>query len=174
MFGKMDIEKALKFYINSFPYKNFAERVVSGNYEISFGRWNHFDNNIHSLFSRKYNARLSVEQRWFIFTSVMNSLKVNPDEALNFFAEEGLREVQLWAMKKDIELMLRQVPFDNFQKFEKFPYNELFNYSINNYLVIYPNNERVNKFVTDLEIYKSASNEIETHKALDNFCKMFN
>jgi hypothetical protein len=143
-------------------------------YKISIYRWDQFDRNIHTQFKRKYKITLSVEQRWFIFTSIIDSFRVNLDEALDSFADGGLEEIRDWATIKDLNLMLNIIPFDGFQKFENFPYNELFNYSINNYLVIYPKNERVKKFVEDLEAYKSASNEIETHKALDNFCKMFN
>jgi hypothetical protein len=174
MLGKMNIEKAHKFYVSSFPFQTFKDRINEEQYELSFGRWEHFDKNIHTLFQRKFKSTLSVEQRWFIFTSVIDSFRVNLDEALNSFADGGLKEIRDWATRKDLDLMLNKVPFDSFQKFENFPYNELFNYSINNYQIIYPNNIRVKIFVADLETYKSASNEIETHKALDKFCKMFN
>ena len=174
MFGKMNINKALKFYTSSFPFQTFKDRMNEKQYKISIYRWDQFDRNIHTQFKRKYKKTLSVEQRWFIFISIIDSFRVNLDEALDSFADGGLEEIRDWATIKDLDLILNRVPFDNIQKFEKFPQNELFNYAINNYLVIYPNNERVKKFVIDLETYKSASNEIETHKALEKFSKMFN
>lgn len=174
MFGKMNVNKALKFYTSSFPYQSFKDRMNEKQYETSIGKWDHFDRNIHTQFKRKYKLTLSIEQRWFIFTSIIDSFRVNLDEALASFADGGLEEIRDWATRKDLDLILNRIPFENFQKFENFPQNELFNYSINNYLVVYPNNERVKKFVIDLETYKSASNEIEAHKTLDKFCKVFN
>lgn len=169
MFGKMNIDKASKFYISSFPYQTFKDRISSSEYEMSLGRWDHFDRNIHTLFKRKYNTSLNVEQRWFIFTSIISSLKIDIDVALGHFARGSLREVGYWALTKDSDLILNKIKYEDFQKFSGFPHNELFNYSINNYLTVYPNNEVVKEFVTQIEKYKMTSTERETVNALSVF-----
>jgi hypothetical protein len=169
MFGKMNVEKALKFYTSSFPYKTFVERVVSGNYETSFGEWSRFDSNIHTLFSRRYNLRLSVEQRWFIFISIIDFQKVNIDEALSYFLKGGLRDVGFWAVKKGSDLILKNTSFEEFNKMSGFPSNDLFIYSINNHQTIYPRNENINNFLSALEIYKNTLNSNDIIKSLDTF-----
>ena len=165
----MNIQKAKRFYESSYPFTNFKERVDSGQYEISLGVWDLFDQKIHTLFRRKYNISLSVEQRWHIFLELLVPFQFEVDEALTEFAKGGMSKVGIWSVTADTDLLLKKVEFIDFNKFSDFPANELFNYSINNFEVVYPNNEEVLEFIGLLDEYNAAPDAAKTMATLKKF-----
>ena len=169
MFGRMNIQKAKRFYESSYPFTNFKERVESGQYEISLGYWDNFDRNIHNLFRRQYKITLSVEQRWHIFLELLVPFQFDADEALAEFAKGGMRQIGIWSATAGSDVLFDKMKFADFNKFSDFPSNELFNYSINNYQIVYPNNKEVAELIELLDEYISAPNEAKTMLTLKKF-----
>lgn len=77
MFGKLTITKIEKFLMSS---SNVSLFIVTGRSPID--SFNLFDNIWESIIYKKFNVRLTPEQKWYLFLSLCNKMKVDLENEL--------------------------------------------------------------------------------------------
>lgn len=166
MFGRMNIDKATKFFISNSKIQ-IAKSKLKPDSNFLASQWNHYENNVYTDFKRRYKLELSIEQRWHIFLAVMESCPYPIDQSLNDFLKAGINEVAMWSVKASGRYRDKGYPEQVSTKeiIEGFPYFPVFWYSINNYSVVYPNNAKAADFVAHMQ----ALENLNGREAIDNW-----
>jgi len=154
MFGKMNIDKAAKYFISHRVIHIAMIQIKSDDeYNHLAYRWNHLENLVLNDFKRKYRIELSLEQRWHIFLSIMSTLPFSMEKSLDDFLQSGINEIARWSIKAKGDYQQSNYPeTPSGQDLAKgFPYFPLFVYSLNNHEVIYPNNKKANQIIEHLQ-----------------------
>jgi hypothetical protein len=174
MFGKMNIEKATKFFLTEPRIINLKAQLKPDQ-NLLATMWNQYEKNVYTLFKRKYRLELSIEQRWHITLAVFESCPYPLDFSLNEFLKRGVSEIGIWSVRARSRYIIELNAPEALSADEilsGFPFFPLFIYSLNNHEVIYPNNELAKSVVMHLQKVDS----LEGRKAIDDWysnCRKF-
>lgn len=174
MFGRMNLDKATKYYLANPRIINAKSQLQSESNFLAT-RWNAYENNVYTEFKRKFRIDLSVEQRWSITLAVFSSCPYPLDSSLNDFLKGGISEIGIWSVRARSRYLMELNAPENLSTNEilsGFPFFPLFMYSLNNYETIYPNNELAKELVVHLQKLES----LKSRKSIDDwyaYCKRY-
>ena len=157
MFGKMNIDKALKFYLQHPKVSLFTE--VAKNHSTSdflAEQWEGFDERVHQDFRKKYRLELGVDQRWFIFLAILQKRNKVIDQSLADYFRSCTNRIAFWAASARMTLH-QQENFDFSNEtllFKGFPYMPLFSHALQNTDVVFQNLEKAHELVSVLQSRK--------------------
>ena len=153
MFGRMNIEKATKFYLTNPRITNLKTQLKPES-NVLASLWTGYEQNVYTEFKRKYRVDLSIEQRWYITLEVFRSCPYSIDSSLNEFLKRGISDVSVWSVRARARFAFELGFPDELSEDEilkGFPFFPLFLYSLNNYETVYPNNALAKRFVLHLQ-----------------------
>jgi hypothetical protein len=134
VFGKMTLQKATDFYLTD-PRIAMAKKNLKPDQNFLAYSWNSYEKNVHTMFKRRYNKELTIEQRWHITLAVFETCPYSIEFSLNDFLRGSARDVAMWsvgAMGRFIDLGFPE-NFPTKEVLYGFPHFPVFWYSIVNF-----------------------------------------